>query len=550
MHSVDNSIFQNIAVVTPVPQLHIESIVDHPGTWVELLDFLPYVDGGNFCLSADMGPGHTLTVTPMVTEDFVRNEDGVSGYRNFGLCIVDGRNVFAFAVKLGVKATADNVLLTMELLEKKATQFSSVYMNTALGKAMGSILATALQMSTIVHANLSEDLSETKVDCAIVVPNDEYAHIAKVATAEFEQVVATFEARAKVAAAATCSALFADQPVEKTYSSDRVSLPMEQRLALAVNLIKLRENAGLTQLQVSFNALGFEKSHAAISRLERGILAEVDAERLELLAEFFGTSVKALLSNGSTNGAPAEEGDEAKGPSLFEAENDFVPSAHFGSRIRLARTSKGMSQKALALALNHTTESVVNTWEEELATPRRTSFIDVAIALDVPVSYLMYGRRIATPTRGTALRLTALQKLYGLSNYEISALMDSTYDAERIIAEGKVVNRITTGRKLANIVTVEKLARVFQVPVQWLAPTIEERQAHHRVEKDAVSVSGEGILDTKVQHLNRASKKLVVDLIALLEMDMVSKEQVQEMQDELYERFTAPMFHCARMSSR
>lgn len=74
-----------------------------------------------------------------------------------------------------------------------------------------------------------------------------------------------------------------------------VALSDQQRQALALNLRELRTARDLTQLDVARRALGFEKSHAAVSRLERGTLSQVARAHIDLLAGFFATTPQALL---------------------------------------------------------------------------------------------------------------------------------------------------------------------------------------------------------------------------------------------------------------
>lgn len=73
-----------------------------------------------------------------------------------------------------------------------------------------------------------------------------------------------------------------------------VPLSDSQRQALARNLQRLRRERKASQMEVA-RALGFEKSHAAVSRLERGTLSHVATVQLRHLADFFATSADALL---------------------------------------------------------------------------------------------------------------------------------------------------------------------------------------------------------------------------------------------------------------
>lgn len=69
----------------------------------------------------------------------------------------------------------------------------------------------------------------------------------------------------------------------------------EQRQALAHNLVRLRASRKVAQLQVAQQALGFAKSHAAVSRLERAALRQVPLLHLDCLASFYATTVESLV---------------------------------------------------------------------------------------------------------------------------------------------------------------------------------------------------------------------------------------------------------------
>lgn len=96
-------------------------------------------------------------------------------------------------------------------------------------------------------------------------------------------------------AAATATHDRQDALAGRTYNDDHVALSDVQRQALARNLRQLRAATHHSQQHVARVALGFEKSHAALSRLERGVLLTAGRAHIERLAEFYGTTVQALL---------------------------------------------------------------------------------------------------------------------------------------------------------------------------------------------------------------------------------------------------------------
>lgn len=88
--------------------------------------------------------------------------------------------------------------------------------------------------------------------------------------------------------------LQASTPIVAT-AGELVLLSEEQRQVLARNLVCLRQGRKVAQLHVARQALGFTKSHATVSRLERAELRQVLLAHLERLAAFYATTIDALL---------------------------------------------------------------------------------------------------------------------------------------------------------------------------------------------------------------------------------------------------------------
>jgi hypothetical protein len=98
------------------------------------------------------------------------------------------------------------------------------------------------------------------------------------------------------------------EPVLET-SGELARLSGSQRQSLARNLVHLRQTREVSQLHVAQQALGFTKSHAAVSRLERAELTHVPLVYLERLAGFYATTVVALfLESTSRPSAPSATG--------------------------------------------------------------------------------------------------------------------------------------------------------------------------------------------------------------------------------------------------
>jgi transcriptional regulator with XRE-family HTH domain len=536
MHTVDRAALQNLALTTPATTLQVDSAVDHPSTWLEILDVLPCQDEAQNCLYAEFGVGQKIVVRVVDLAEPVRDEGALQGSRRFGLQFTEGETTCGAQVELGVKATADHLDVTLSLLSAEDVLLSTPLLATGLALALPNILKSAANdVIATVHQALSSDLEDTAVTLHISMPNAQYTELLAEAMSELSLQFSEPVGRLQITFAGT----LADAPVAEPVKAEaaRTLLTTAQRLALAVNLVTLREARGLKQLEVAHQALGFAKSHAAVSRLERGILNDVETERLERLASFFDTDVATLLGNDATSCSPTQPG-EGEGLSIFDPDCDFTPSTNYGRRLTLARTSAGLSLQALSKKLGHMHEGTVSAWEQEKATPRRTSFIDLAMALEVPVSWLMFGRRVATPARGMALRLTAMQKLYGLSNGEVAALMESTNDEEKLIIGGRFINRLSVGRHGATTENIQKLAGALQVPVDWISPPdMKDEIERERLEKVSNAVND---ASPKLNGLSKTALKLVTDIIELIEMGIVTDSDVRQMRADLVTKYTTP----------
>lgn len=65
------------------------------------------------------------------------------------------------------------------------------------------------------------------------------------------------------------------------------------RMGNVIRNARLKRN--LTQLEVAHKALGFEISHAYVSRLERAVPIELSLERLRAVAKVLKVPTKALI---------------------------------------------------------------------------------------------------------------------------------------------------------------------------------------------------------------------------------------------------------------
>jgi len=542
----------DVSLSYPNADFQVSGAVDHPSTWLELLEVLPCVDSTGQCVEVELSVSERVAVHVLELDTPVLNAGALTGSRRVKLQLKDTAEAHSADIELRVTASADHMELAAVLISAEPELLANPFFAGVLGIAMAKVLTVAAtDVIPSIHGALSADLAETAIRFAVVMPSADFRNILQLSRDELGYL----EDDAKECGLGytfTCEARLGDlESTEPAAGSadaavKRIQLSAQQRLALAINLCELREARGLKQLQVAHQALGFEKSHAAVSRLERGILFEVDAERLEKLATFFGTTVDALLVNKLVSAEPTAP-EDATGPSVFSGNCDFNPIPGFGRRLLLARTSAGLSQRALGIALGHMDGTMIRAWEEEQMAPRRTSFIDVAYALSTPVSWLMFGRRLGTPDRGLALRLMATQKLYGLSNTEVAALMGSSSE-EELFADSRLVARANRGRVPPGVENLQRLAHALQVPADWLSPPDEQTlQLRERVaQTDAVLSQEAG----KLSALSKPARKLIMDIIDLIDMGVITDKDIKGLHVDMVTRFTSVVIRPERKKTR
>jgi len=141
------------------------------------------------------------------------------------------------------------------------------------------------------------------VDVREIFFSDTYFYVASVAPALSKKALYVGCGLTREAAtedmrrlAGTAAALEPQTELRQTEPDVHTVLDAQQRETLALNLRALRQVSGLSQMHVARDVLGFQISHAFVSRLEAQQFARVETSRLERLAQFFGKSLSSLLS--------------------------------------------------------------------------------------------------------------------------------------------------------------------------------------------------------------------------------------------------------------
>lgn len=293
-------------------------------------------------------------------------------------------------------------------------------------------------------------------------------------------------------------------------SADKRDLSLAQRLALGTRLTELREAACFSQLEVARKALGFTVSHAAVSRLERGVFGVVDNAKLDKLAEFYGSSVDALL-------AEMEGRQEDAAPEEFRSTDTLVVQPGVDRRLFNLRQASGLTRMQMAEALGHTSVSVWSSWEKGQATPRPDTLLDMAITMKVSAAWLITGKRARPEAPTLPLRLRAMQKVYDLSNRELALLADM--DLESGPPKIARMSRRAVGHSEA---IVHSVAQALDVPVSWICPP----------EGGFEPVATEPVANPLPEGLTPTATKFIGELADLFASKVLSDKDVSKLRGE------------------
>ncbi len=241
-----------------------------------------------------------------------------------------------------------------------------------------------------------------------------------------------------------------------------LSLDLADRLELGARLRRLRERTGKTTLEVAEQVLGYQGSHAAVSRLERGVFASVNLDQLDKLATFYGTDRDALLSG--------TEGSDTARPSVLEKYTwglrDVKPGV--GGRIRDLRQAAGMRHSQFARAIGWGAEAAghIRSWERGETCPRPDELFQIAAKFGVSGTWLILGLRAQAKEPTQPMRIRALRLLKGVSRPALALeAAPETFE----IARRAVSHSENKGLAIPRDI-LEKLAKAFDVPTAFLDP--------------------------------------------------------------------------------
>lgn len=315
------------------------------------------------------------------------------------------------------------------------------------------------------------------------------------------------------------------QPSATSSTDSRLSLTLAQRMLLGTHLATLREAKGLTQLEVAREALGFETSHAAVSRLERGVLEEVDSGRLERLAQYFGTTVEALLREIS-------EREEEEPSTEYEPVEHLRVTPTVSKRVAHLRQAAGLTRIEMAVALGYAErcEYLIRDWEEGRVLPQANTLFHMATRFEVSAAWLIAGKRAKPSKPSMPMRMRALQKVYNLSNQELAHLagLDVATGRSTIArySQLSLQTRPDPG-------VVRAVACALDVPTSWLSPPPEGYVNDSAfASASASSATGRSLPGG----LSRKAETFLLEMADLFLMGTLSESEIGSMRADLMKR--------------
>lgn len=289
-------------------------------------------------------------------------------------------------------------------------------------------------------------------------------------------------------------------------------LSLAQRLALGSRLTELREAKGLSQLQVAQQALGFTVSHAAVSRLERGVFGVVEDAKLDKLAAFYDTSVDNLL-------VEMEGRREAEDPEEYRATESLTVQPGVADRLFNLRQAMGLTKLQMAQHLGHLNVTTWHLWEKGTATPRPDTLLEMATACGVSASWLITGRRAKPQAPVFSMRLRAMQKLYDLDNREMALLANMDLQHGR-----STIARLSRGRARPSYEHVHAVAQALDVPVDWICPPEAGYMSPNEIPGAVQNIAAE--------KRKTASEQFLDELKELFESNILSDEDIRKLRKD------------------
>ena len=301
MHKTDPRMLEDVEITTAAHAITLQGPVKNVSDWLQIRHLLPFSAGQKFFLKTPLrstgenAAVHFINVSTQGSQDSTRNRP-----RRFGMAFSAEEKLIGNAkVEFSVKPTAAVIELALELLSVDASVLESPEMASVLVLALSTFMdSMSSGVVQVFHAASTKAVAKTPILFTLAMPDSDYADLLKETVVDLELALAAspnalkYRPTVRGILGETLAVGISPEGADKL----RVTLGERQRLALAETLKSLREAKGLSQMEVARDALGLTKSHAAVSRLERGLNEEVELERLEQLANFFGTNL-AFLNN-------------------------------------------------------------------------------------------------------------------------------------------------------------------------------------------------------------------------------------------------------------
>lgn len=296
-------------------------------------------------------------------------------------------------------------------------------------------------------------------------------------------------------------------------------MDLADRLELGSRLRQLRESTGKTTLEIAEQVLGYSGSHAAVSRLERGVFAQVNLGHLQKLATFYGTTTPALLKG--TGDVESTELPEVTGT---WSEADIRPG--LAGRLRDMRQALGLTMPQMAAQLGFTPTYAVSirAWESGKAVPVPDTLLKIATAFGVSSSWLILGAKGKASQPTQSMRLRALRHLSGKSRIQVAMAADS----QDFTSMRSSLSKAETSGEPLPVDKLAAVAKAFDVPMSFLDP----QGLRFRPEEVAQHDRAGGI----AAHVPSTVRKLIEQILAMHETGLLDTSDIADLLKQMSRR--------------
>ena len=186
--------------------------------------------------------------------------------------------------------------------------------------------------------------------------------------------------------------------------ANREALSEPELAAIGARLRELRDARGASAVTVAQEALGYQNGyHAAVTRLERGILKMPSAHHIEKLAAYYGVAVSEILPEGLTLAdlvqppAPVSTPVDSLSEKVIKATK--APSGKdFAGRLMSVRASMELEPWEFSALVRRNgalvTQADIERWEAREATPNPVQMAALDRTANQGEGWLEHGKAV------------------------------------------------------------------------------------------------------------------------------------------------------------